>query len=106
MIMRLFLFVFVALIVGIALGYFGSSLVFAAPDLTEFTFPVSDPDPKFVKSPTPGQSYACEPISAANVFDDTLKHRAMVQTNYSASKLAIQVSGDGKKLLLARATDV
>jgi hypothetical protein len=59
-----------------------------------------------VKPPRAGQSFACDPIAGANVFDDRLKHRATVWTNYSATKLAIQVSDDGKTLLLARATDV
>jgi hypothetical protein len=104
--MRVLLLIFVALIAGVGLGYFGPSLVFAASDLTELTFPAPDLDPKFVKRPTPGQSFGCDPIAAGNVFDDRLKHRATAWTNYSASKVAIQISGDGKQLLLARATDV
>ena len=103
--MRVFFLILLALVVGAGLGHFGPT-VFAASDLTELTFPTPDPDPKFVKAPRPGQSYACDPVAAANVFDDKLKKRAAVWTNYSASKLAIQVSGDGKKLVLARAIDV
>jgi hypothetical protein len=100
------MFVLLALIIGAGLGHFGPNLVFAASDLTEVAFPAPDPDPKFVKPPRPGQSYGCDPIAGANAFDDRLKHRATVWTNYSASTVAIQVSDDGRKLLLARATDV
>jgi hypothetical protein len=105
--MRLFSFILLALIVGAGLGYFGPGLVLAASDqMTEVTFPAPDPDPKFVKAPRPGQSYGCDPIANANVFDDRLKHRATIWTSYSASKVAIQVSDDGKRLLLMKAMDV
>jgi hypothetical protein len=102
---RLFFFVLVALIVGMGVGYFGPNSVFAA-DKTELTFPAPDPDPKFVKPPRPGHSFGCDPLADANVFDDRFNHKATIWTKYEASKLAIQISDDGKRLSLMRATDV
>jgi hypothetical protein len=103
--MRLVLFVLVSLIVETGLGYFEPISVFAA-DKTEVTIPAPDPDPKLVKPPRPGESFACDPLAAANVFDDRFTRRATIWTNYAASKVAIQVSGDGKRLLLMRESDV
>src|ERR1700737_3086994 len=103
--MRLALIVIVALIVGAAAGYIGPSIVFAS-DQTESTFPAPDPDPKFIKPPRPGQSFGCDPLADANVFDDRFHHKATVWTKYEASKVAIQISDDGKRLSLMRATDV
>jgi hypothetical protein len=104
--MRVFLFVLVALILGVGLGHFGPSFVFAGSEPVEVSFPAPDPDPKFVNPPRPGQSFGCDPLAEANVFDDRFKHRATMWTSYSASKVAIQINENGKKLLLARATDV
>jgi hypothetical protein len=95
----------VALAVGAALGHFNPGFVRAA-GLTEFTFPAPDPDPKYVKPPRPGQSYSCDPLANSNVFDDRFKLRATVWANQTASKVAIQISDDGKNLLLMRAMDV
>jgi hypothetical protein len=103
--MRLFLITIVALIVGAAVGYIGPSMVFAS-EQTESTFPAPDPDPKFVKPLRPGQSFGCDPLADANVFDDRFHHKATIWTSQSASKVAIQVSPDGKRLSLMRATDV
>jgi hypothetical protein len=102
---RLFFFIVVALIVGGGLGYLGPGLVFASGQ-TELTFPAPDPDPKFVKPPRPGQSFGCDPLADANVFDDRFSHKATVWTKYEASKVAIQISDDGKRLSLMRAMDV
>jgi hypothetical protein len=102
---RVFLLVSVALMLGAAVGYVGPNLVFAA-DQTEVAFPAPDPDPKFVKPPRPGQSFGCDPIARANVFDDRLNHKATIWTSQSASKVAMQVSADGKRLSLMRAMDV
>jgi hypothetical protein len=104
-VVRVFFFIVVALIVGAGLGYFGPGLVFAA-DQTELTFPAPDPDPKFVKPPRPGQSFGCDPLARANVFDDRFKHKATIWTSPAASQVAIQISDDGKRLSLVRATDV
>ena len=103
--MRLFFFTLIALIVGAGLGHFGPGLVLAA-DQTELTFPAPDPDTKFVKPTRPGQSFGCDPLADANVFDDRFKHRATIWTSREASKVAIQISDDGKGLSLMRATDV
>jgi hypothetical protein len=101
------LFFILTLVVGAALGHFGPQFVVAASDKpTELASPAPDPNSQYVKAPKPGESFGCAPLESANVFDDRLKHNATVWTNYKASNLAIQVSGDGKKLLLARATDV
>jgi hypothetical protein len=101
----LFFIVSLALLVGAGVGRFGPAFVFAA-DKTELTFPAPDPDPKFVGPPKPGAAFACDPLADANVFDGRFKHEATVWTNYEASKVAIQISGDGKRLSLMRATDV
>jgi hypothetical protein len=103
--MCLVLFVLVSLIVETGLGYFEPISAFAA-DKTEVTIPAPDPDPKLVKPPRPGESFACDPLAAANVFDDRFTRRATIWTNYAASKVAIEVSGDGKRLLLMRESDV
>jgi hypothetical protein len=102
---RLFFVVLIALVGGAGLGYFGPGLVFAA-DKTELTFAAPDPDPKFVKPPRPGQSFGCDPLADANVFDDRFSRKATIWTRYEASKVAIQISDDGKRLSLMRATDV
>lgn len=102
---RLFMFTFVALIVGAALGYVGPRVVFAA-DQTESAFPAPDPDPKFVKPLRTGNSFGCDPLARANVFDDRLNHKATIWTSQSGSKVAIQLSADSKRLLLMRAVDV
>jgi hypothetical protein len=102
---RMVFFVLVALIVGGVLGHFGPGLVFAA-DETEVAFPAPDPNTKFVKPPRPGQSFGCDPLADANVIDNRLKHATTVWTRYEASKVAIQISDDGKRLSFARAMDV
>lgn len=103
--MRASFVVFAALVVGAGVGYVGPRVVFAA-DKTELTFPAPDPDPKYVKPPRPNQSFACDPLADANVFDDRFSHNATIWARQSPSKVAIQISGDGKTLSLARATDV
>ena len=65
--MRLFFLILVALGVGAALGHYGPGLV-RGSDQTEFTFAAPDPDPKYVKSPKPGESYACDPLAGGNVL--------------------------------------
>lgn len=102
---RLFFIILFALGVA-ALGYFGPSLVRAATDKTEYTFSAPDPDPKYVNPPRPGQSYGCDPLASANVFDDRFTKKATIWARYEASNVAIRVSDDGKRLLLMRATDV
>lgn len=94
-----------ALVVGAAAGYFVPALVLAT-DHREFAYPAPDPDPKYVNSPRPGQSYGCDPLADGNVFDDRFTHNATILTDRTASKVGIRVSGDGKTLLLMRATDV
>jgi hypothetical protein len=102
---RLF-FLILALAVAAALGHFGPGLV-RATDETEFAFPAPDPDPKYVKPPRPGQSYACDPLAGGNVTENRLAHNAIVWVSQSsASKVAVRVGDDGKQLLLMRATDV
>jgi hypothetical protein len=104
--MRLFFLILFALGVGAALGHFGPGLVHVA-DETKFAFPAPDPDPKYVKPPRPGQSYACDPLAGGNVTEDRLAHNAIVWVSQlSASKVAVRVSDDGKQLLLMRAMDV
>jgi hypothetical protein len=104
--MRLFFLILFALGVGAALGYFGPGLVRGA-DETEFRFPAPDPDPKYVKPPRPGQSYACDPLAGGNVTEERVTHNAIVWVSQSsASKVAVRVSDDGKQLLLMRAMDV
>jgi hypothetical protein len=71
-----------------------------------FSLPAPDPELKFVKPPRPGQSFGCDPLADANVFDDRFSHKATIWTSQTPSKVAIQVSDDGKRLLLMRATDV
>src|SRR6266700_2395617 len=100
--MRLFFIILLA--VGAVLGHFGPEMVRAA--MTEFEFPAPDPDPRYVKPPRPGQSYACDPLADSNVIDNRLAHKATVWVNQSPSKVAVRVSDDGKRLLLMRATDV
>src|SRR5262249_746943 len=103
---RLFFLILVALGVGAALGYFGPGYVRGSAE-TEFTFPAPDPDPKYVKPPKPGQSYACDPLASGNVTENLGGHNATVWVSQSsASKVAIRVSDDGKQLLLVRAMDV
>jgi hypothetical protein len=101
---RLFFFILVALGIGAALGHFGPDLVRAG--MTEFEFPAPDPNPQYVKLPQPGQSYGCDPLANANVIDNRSTHKATVWANQSASKVAVRVSEDGKRLLLMRAMDV
>jgi hypothetical protein len=103
--MRLFFLILFALAVGAVLGHFGPGLLRAAGE-TEFAFPAPDPDPKYVKPPRPGQSYACDPLADANVTENRLAHNAVVWVGQSASKVAVRVSDDGKQLLLMRAMDV
>jgi hypothetical protein len=103
---RLFFFILVALVVGAGLGHFGPGLVFAASDQTEVAFPAPDPELKFVKPPRPGQSFGCDPLARANVFDDRVNRKATIWTSQTASKVALQISDDGKRLSLMRATDV
>ena len=104
--MRLFFFILIALVAGAGLGYFGPGLVFAAANHTEVAFAAPDPELKFVKPPRPGQSFGCDPLADANVFDDRFSHKATIWTSQAASKVAIQISDDGKRLSLMRATDV
>jgi hypothetical protein len=101
---RLFFFILVALVIGAALGHFGPGLLSAG--MAEFEFPAPDPDPKYVKSPLPGQSYGCDPLANANVIDNRFTHKATVWANQSASTIAIRLSEDGKHLLFMRAMDV
>ncbi|MHC2620084.1 hypothetical protein ACVIW2_002116 [Bradyrhizobium huanghuaihaiense] len=103
--MRLFSLVLLALAVGVGLGHFGPDYVMAS-NKTEVTVPAPDPDVKFVKPPRPGQSFGCDPLASANVFDDRVQHAATVWTKYEASKVAIQISDDGKRLLVMKAMDV
>jgi hypothetical protein len=70
---------------------------------SEFTFAAPDPDPRYVKMPRQGQSYACEPLANANAIDNRLAHKATVWANQKASNVAIRMSEDGKRLLLMRA---
>jgi hypothetical protein len=104
--MRGLLFVLVALIFGAGMGHFRPSFVFAASNLKEENYLAPDPDPALVRPPRPGQSFGCDPIANANVFDDQIKHRATVWTNQTTPQVTIQISGDGNNLLLARAMDV
>jgi hypothetical protein len=99
------LLVVAALIAGATLGYFGPGFVMAA-SRTEIAIAAPDPDPKNVNPPKAGQSYGCDPLADANVFDDRFSYKATVWTGQSPSKLAIQIGDDGKKLLLLRATNV
>ena len=104
--MRLFFLILLALGVGAALGHFGPGLV-RATDQTEFAFPAPDPDPKYVTPPRPGQSYACDPLAGGNVTENRLAHNATVWVSQSSpSKVAVRISDDGQRLLLARAMDV
>ncbi|MEE4417431.1 hypothetical protein [Klebsiella pneumoniae] len=103
--MRSFFLILLALSVGAGLGHFGPDLVMAA-NKTELTVPAPDPDVKFVKPPRPGQSFGCDPLASADVFDDRFDHKATVWTKYEASKVAIQVSDDGKRLSVMKAMDV
>ena len=89
----------------VALSYFWPVLV-RALDQTKFEFLAPDPDPQYVKPPVPGQSYGCDPLADSNVFDDRFTHKATIWAGQSASKVAIRVNDDGKRLLLMRATDV
>jgi hypothetical protein len=93
------------LCIGAALAHFGPLLVGAAGE-TKFEFPAPDPDPKYVKLPRPGQSYACDPLADGNVTEERLTHTAIVWAGQSASKVSIRVSDDGKQVLLMRAMDV
>lgn len=77
-----------------------------ASNKAEVTVPAPDRDVKFVKPPRPGQSFGCDPLASANVFEDRIQHEARVWTKYEASEVAIQVSDDGKRLLVMRAMDV
>jgi hypothetical protein len=95
---RIFLVLF-AIGVGATLSHFGPDLVRAAGH-TVFAFPAPDPDPRYVKPPKPGQSYACDPLANSNVFDDRFTHKATVWANQSVPKVAVRVSNDGKQLLL------
>jgi hypothetical protein len=104
---RLLFLILFALCVGAALGYFVPGLVRGTGNETEFKFPAPDPDPRYVKSPGPGQSYACDPLASGNVTEDRITHDAIVWVSQSsASKVAVRVSDDGKQLLLMRAMDV
>jgi len=103
---RLFFLMVLALAIGAALGHFAPRFVLAAEE-TKFEFPAPDPDPKYVKPPQPGQSYACDPLASGNVTENRLARNATVWVGQSsASKVAVRVSDDGKQLLLARAMDV
>jgi hypothetical protein len=102
--MRLFFIILLAGAFGVALGNFGPTLVRAG--MTEFEFAAPDPDPQYVKLPRPGQSYGCDPLANGNVIDNRLIHKATVWANQNASKVAVRVSDDGKRLLLMRAMDV
>lgn len=94
-----------ALILGMGLGYFGPRFVFAAGQ-TELTFPAPDLDPKAINPTRPGQSFACDPLADANVFDNKLTHKATIWAGQDASKIAIQISDDGKRLSFMKASDV
>jgi hypothetical protein len=81
-------------------------LMHAPTGTSEFTFAAPDPDPRYVKMPRQGQSYACEPLANANVIDHRLTHKATVWANDKVSNVAVRMSDDGKRLLLMRAMDV
>ena len=102
--MRLLFIILSALVAGAALGHFGPNVVRAG--MTEFEFPAPDPDPQYVKLPRPGQSYGCDPLANGNVIDNRVAHKATVWANQTASKVAVRVSEEGKRLLLMRAMDV
>jgi len=104
--MRVLLFVIVTSILGAVVGHFAPSFVFAASSLKEENYLAPDPDPALVRPPRPGQSFSCDPIANANVFDDRIRHRATVWTNQTTPQVLIQISDDGKNLLLTSATDV
>jgi len=70
------------------------------------SFPAPDPDPKYVHPTRPGQSYGCDPLADGNVFDNRFTHKATVWANQSASKVALRIDDDGKRLLLMKAMDV
>jgi len=103
---RLFLLALFVLGAGVALGYFGPDVVRATANQTEFAFPAPDPEPKYVRPPKPGQSYACDPLASGNVVDNRLAKKATIWVSQSASKVALRISDDGKKLLFMRAMDV
>src|ERR1700709_1840823 len=96
--MRFLLAIVCALIFGAGAMYFGLRVF--APVRTELTFPAPDPDPKFAKALRPGQSFGCDPLADANVFDDRFTHNATIWASQDASKVAVQISADGKRLLL------
>jgi hypothetical protein len=102
---RVSFLVLLALILGAALDHFGPALVHGV-DQTQLEFPAPDPDPEFVKPPRPGQSYGCNPLADGNVVDDRFTHKATVWASQSASKVAVRISDDGKRLMLMRAMDV
>ena len=88
--MCLFFLILFALGVGAALGHFGPGLVRGANE-TEFRFPAPNPDPKYVKPPRPGQSYACDPLAGGNVTEERVTHNAIVWVSQSsASKVAVR----------------
>lgn len=103
--MRSSFLILLALAVGSALGHFGPDLMMAASK-TDVAVAAPDPDKNYVKPPKPGQSFGCDPLASANVFDDRFDHKATVWTKYEASKVAIQVSDDGKRLSVMKAMDV
>ncbi|MCK1367244.1 hypothetical protein [Bradyrhizobium sp. 62] len=103
--MRVLLVAIVALLGGATAGYVVASFGGASAP-TEASFPAPDPAPQFVKPPRAGQSYGCDPIADANVVDERFKRKAIVWTNQSPSKVAIQAAPDSKRVLLMRATDV
>jgi hypothetical protein len=104
--MRVLLFVLVVTILGAGRGLFGPSSAVTASNLKEETYFAPDPDPALVRPPQAGQSFVCDPIANANVFDDQIKHRATVWTNQTTPQVAIHINEDGKNLLLARAMDI
>jgi hypothetical protein len=83
-----------------------ASALINSADQVEFTFPEPDPDPQFVKLPKAGQSYGCDPLARANVFDNRYSKKATIWASQSTSNVAIRVSDDGKRLFLMTASDV
>jgi hypothetical protein len=103
-VVRLFFLILVALGVGAALGYFGPGYV-RGSDQTKFAFPAPDPDPKYVKPPKPGQSYACDPLANGNVTENRLAHKAEAARASLAGMGAASALTTGRRLVATAAED-
>ncbi len=105
--MRQFAFMAAALGIGVAMGYFGSDRLRASSSgQIEFAYPAPDPNPKYVKLPKPGESYACEPLARGNVFDNRFSNNATIWVSQSASTVAVRIGPDGRQLMLMFADSV